>query len=289
MKPGSLLVLGGALGLLLGLLVAWVIFPTQYYDTYPPLLQPAYRQDWIRMTALTYGQEGNWERTQVRLGELPPTEIRQVVAKTLTDAVEAGAPIGVLQRIAQLARHYGVNNVTVQTYTRDVPPAVTPRPTSTPPARTPTSTPTPAGGGIIISTPTPLPPTPTLPPSPSPFTVISQTLTCATHPQIGVSLQVSATVLSARGRPQVQISPLPGVQVWLLGQESADRAITGFKPALGSGYADFIVSPGETYTLYIDVPTGAPVATLQIGPCTEDEGGGWLAHTLTLQRESPGE
>ncbi len=285
MKSGHLLLLGTAVGLLIGLLFAWVIAPVEYYDTYPPLLQPDYRRDWIRMTALTYGQEGNWPRTQIRLHDLAEAEIRQTLARTLDEAVEAGHAISVLQRIAQLAQRYGVDNVTVQVYTREITPTPPAQPSPTPQLATPTAMPP-------ISLPTPTP-SPTLaPPTPTPsdvsippaFAVISQTLTCAAQPQIGVSLQLSETV-TERGRDVVQQTPLPGMEIWLLSAEHTDRAITGFKPAQGLGYADFVVEPGQMYNLYIGTPTGAPAATLQIGPCTPEEGGGWLTHHLILQKE----
>jgi hypothetical protein len=70
--------------------------------------------------------------------------------------------------------------------------------------------------------------------------------------------------------------------VWLLWEDGADRAVTGFNPEMGLGYADFAVAPGQVYKLYIDVPRGAPVSTIQVEPCTGDEGEGWISRLLVL-------
>ena len=89
-----------------------------------------------------------------------------------------------------------------------------------------------------------------------------------------------------RGRERVEQVPQPGRTIWLLWEDGADRAITGFKPEIGPGYADFVIEPGRIYNLYIDTPAGIPVSTLQVAPCTPEEGGGWMARSLIILEES---
>jgi hypothetical protein len=124
-------------------------------------------------------------------------------------------------------------------------------------------------------------PTPT-PDRVTPYQVISQTLHCAEQPRIAVSLLLSQTI-EVRGRERVEQEPQPGREIWLIWEEGADRAITGFRPELGLGYADFIIEPGYVYNLYVDTPTGIPISTLQVAPCTPDEGAGWIVRTLIVQ------
>jgi len=275
---------GLIVGLVGGLIYTWVISPPVYYDTYPPLMTEAYRQDWIKMTALAYGAEGNWARTELRLADLEDAEIRQVVAQTLDAAIAQGRPLLLLQRIAYLADTYGVVSPAVAIYLEQ---PVAPEPTGTllppPPASpSPTLSPTPPPTLTPTLTATPTP-TPQLP---APYSIISQTLRCTTAPQIAISLLLSHTI-EVRSRARVVQTPQPGRTIWLLWEDGADRAVTGFRPELGLGYADFTVEPGRVYKVYIDTPTGAPISTLQTEPCTPDEGGGWIARVLTVLENEP--
>jgi hypothetical protein len=73
-----------------------------------------------------------------------------------------------------------------------------------------------------------------------------------------------------------------GREIWLLWDNGADRAYTGFRPSRGIGYADFNVEPGQTYNVYIDNPWGVPLIVLQVEPCLPVEGGGWLSRKLVV-------
>lgn len=292
MKPGTLLIIGLILGLIGGLVYTWVIEPPAYENTYPPLMHAYYREDWIRMTSFAYGVEGDWERTQIRLQDLAEEEIQNTIAQTLEKAVISGEPIRTLQRLAQLAQHYHIDSPAIAIYASNAPLEV-----PSDPARQATATPTPH---ITTPTRTPVPtaspPPPTVTPSPTltpsiattPYQIVSQTLTCTQQPHIAITLMLSQTV-TKRGRERVEQEELPMTEIWLTWDNGADRAITGFKPDLGLGYADFQVETGEIYKLYLESPTGAPISTLQMMPCTQEEGGGWLSHKLIILREDQAE
>jgi len=283
MKPWGVLIVGLILGLAAGLLYAWVISPPEYYDTYPPLLDKAYRTEWIQMTVLAYGAEGNWNRAQLRLQGLPEADIRPIAAAALDRAVAAGRPLETLQRIAKLAAFYNVDTPAIHIYIGEHGAAPTPAPTTPSQAIPPTSTPT-ATAVPPTNTPLPVPtltPSTPLSPSLSEFHIVSQTLTCTAPPHIAVSLMLSHTI-TVRRREEVEWLPLPGREVWLLWEDGADRAVTGFNPEMGLGYVDFTVVPGQVYKLYIDIPRGAPVSTIQVEPCTADEGEGWISRLLVL-------
>ena len=283
MKPWSVLIIGLILGLAAGLLYTWVISPPEYYDTYPPLLDKPYRTEWIQMTVLAYGAEGNWNRTQLRLQGLSEADIRPIAASALDQAVAVGRPLVTLQRMAKLAASYGIDTPAVHIYTGEEGTVPTPAPTATTKAVPPTSAPT---ATAIPPTNTPIPvPTLTVTTSTTPplseFHIVSQTLTCTIQPQIAVSLTLSHTI-TVRRREEVEWLPLPGREVWLLWEDGADHAVTGFNPEMGLGYADFTVAPGRVYKLYIDVPRGVPVSTIQVEPCTASEGEGWISRLLVL-------
>ena len=277
MKSQRLFQMGVLLGLALGLLYTWKIEPVQYYDTYPPLLQIEYRADWIRMTALACGQEGSLERARVRLQNLPPEEVRREVGAALDAAVAGGRPLPVLQRMAMLAQTYGVDSPAVQIYLASgeevaFSTPLPPQPSPTPLLPTPSPTLVPQTISIV-PTPTPLPP---------PYLVEETRSFCLPAPRIAVSITQEVTV-TVHGHEQLERQGLPGVEVWLLWSDGADRAVTGLRPAQGLGYADFAIEPGETYNLYLDSSTGAPIATLLVQPCTGEEGHAWSSWLLILQ------
>lgn len=277
MKPGAWLAIALLLGVAVGLGYAWGVNPVAYYDTYPPLMHEEYRADWIRMTAFAYGHEGNLSRAQARLQGLSEQEIQRYLAQALEEAVATGRPVPVLRNMAMLAQSYGIDSPAVKVYTSSqaaslpvvplVQPSVSPSPVLTVPVSSPTPSPTATPRFI------PLPITPT--PFTVPYSVDEQIPTCSSEPRIAISLTRVVTT-TVRGRERSEVQEVPGVEVWLLWEGEADRAVTGLRPAQGLGYADFLVDPGKTYNLYIGSPTGVPLATLDIAPCESDSGTSWL-------------
>jgi len=238
------------------------------------------------MTAWVYGSEGDWERTEARLLNLEPSEIRVVAADVLEQATVTGQPVEVLERLAEFAAAYGVSTPGVAIYGQGDVAAGTPVAGAVSGQATPTQVPV-----IPSLTMTPVPTvTPSLTPTQpvtetSPLRIISQTLTCATTPSIAVSLELSRTI-EVRNREEQEIVGLPMREIWLLWDDGADRAITGFRPDLGLGYADFVVIPGRSYNLYIDSPYGRPLLAVQVEACPPDEGTGWVSRYLVLRDET---
>lgn len=280
-KAGWLILVGLILGLAGGLVFTWVIAPPEYYDIYPPLMAPEHRRDWIEMTALAYGAEGDAERAQLRLRGLAAEEIRRVTAQTLDTAAARGRSIEVLRRLAKLAQSYGADTPAVRIYADAeapvTPTAIAPTATATATSIPPTVTPTP-----LLPTPT-LSPLPTPSPAPSPYRVLTPTITCTMQARISLSLYLSPSATEDEVPPD-EWEPLPGEDVWLLWDEAADRAVTGMRPALGLGYADFEVAPGQSYKVYIGSATGAPLVTLPVGPCLVDGDTGWTSYHLQVLR-----
>lgn len=293
MKLWGVVVVGFLLGLVGGLIVTWFVVPLEYYDTYPPMMDAAYRQDWARMVAWSYALEGDWQRTQTRLVDLAPAEVRVAASDVLEQAIAGGRSATVLQRLAELAAAYGASSPAVSIYVQDgSPPEIVATPLPEPTATRPVATSTTAPMRLPTATPRPTL-TPTMTASAPitdavPLRVISQTLTCDPAPFIAVSLTLSRTV-EVRGREQQEIVELPMREVWLIWSDGADRAITGFQPEKGLGYADFEVVPGRSYNLYVDSPHGIPIRTLQVEPCPPAEGTGWVSRHLILQEEEVAE
>ncbi|MEA3308937.1 MAG: hypothetical protein U9Q70_05440 [Chloroflexota bacterium] len=282
LRPPGLLLIGLLLGLTAGLFYTWEVNPVQYYDTSPPLLRRPYRADWIQLVAFAQSYEANLEHAKILLCDLPPEEIQTQLAVALDKAINDGRTLLVLQRLAGLAKEYGVDNLVVQIYTGNQTAELfaTPRTattlTVTPTPRPPTLTPAPTATldpqqFSIVPTPTP---------PPSPYTITATTRSCLPTPRIAISLTHRLTI-TTHGKEELVTRGLPGVDLWLLWTEGADHAVTGLRPAQGLGYADFQVAPEQTYNLYLNQPTGVPLATLPIQPCQTEENA-WTAWLLEV-------
>jgi hypothetical protein len=67
-KTGITFWSGVLLGLVLGLLVGWVIWPTGYYNATPAMLRQDFRDEYLVWVAKDYAATGNLEQAQQRLG-----------------------------------------------------------------------------------------------------------------------------------------------------------------------------------------------------------------------------
>ncbi len=59
---------GAVLGLVVGLLFAWVIWPTSYYNATPAMLRQDFRDDYLAWVAREYAQNRDLQQAQTRLG-----------------------------------------------------------------------------------------------------------------------------------------------------------------------------------------------------------------------------
>lgn len=264
------------LGLTGGLVYAWLIDPVELYNTTPDLLRSDYRHDWIRLAAMAYLVDGDLTRAQHRLEGLPQEDVQTALSALLESYAAQGQPADRMRALASLASRLGVRTGAVRIYLD------TPEPSPTiPPSPSPTPLPT--------ATPPPVPtPTPTATPFVSPLSrvrpyyVLSQTVVCTgTVPQLQVL---------ARAAPEEEgeeLVPLPGVVLWLTWPGGADRAVTGLRPDVDPGYADFTLEPGVPYALSIDEPTAPLISGLTAPPCSEGPGQGSWRLVIVIEPSTP--
>lgn len=258
-RVGLLAFAGGAiLGLILGLIYAWLIDPVELYNTTPDLLRSDYRHEWIRLAALGYLADGDLERAERRLEGLPQEDVQAALAALIESYAAQGRSAEVVRPLSQLAFRLGVRTAAMLIYLETPPSSPTPEPTSTLPSPPTQAPPTP--------TPTPTP-TPFLSPLPSllPYRVISQTQICTTTlPRLQV------LVRAAPEEEGEERTPLPGVVLWLTWPGGADRAVTGLRPEVDLGYADFTLETGVPYALSVDEPVAPLISGLTVQPCPEE-------------------
>lgn len=95
---------GLALGVALGLLVGWVLWPVQYTNTAPAQLRQDYRNDYILMVAAAYRVEENPDAARERLARLDSEQpTRPLIELTETLIAQNGRPddIAMLVRLAE--------------------------------------------------------------------------------------------------------------------------------------------------------------------------------------------
>jgi len=286
------LLTGLIIGIVLGLLYAWVISPIEYVDTTPETLRSDYKDSYRLMIARAYQSTGDLARARARLNLLGDGDSALSLAEQAQRSRAEGGEPEEAQALANLAAILGQSPVLVATSpipvdtlkpteipTLTLSPTQTETPTLefTPTAThtiTPTATLTPTVGptSTVTRTPratntpeptrTPLPsltPTPTLAP---PFVLDKQVQVCnpnLTEPQIQIFINNAA----GQGVPGVEI-----IITWVGGQESF---FTGLKPEIDIGYADFVMAPDILYTLQVS-GGGQLIPDLSIPECEDSSG-----------------
>ncbi len=270
--------LGAIFGLILGLIYAWLIDPVQLYNTTPPLLRSDHRHEWIRLAALGYVADGDMERALARLKGLSEKDIQDALAAMIEAYAAHGQPAPIMRRLSQLAQRLGVTTPAMRVYLET--PVASPGgilPTPMPTVPIPTS-PTP-------SLPIPVATAPYLPGGAlvlSPYRVVAQNMACEGTPgQLRVWVQApppAPTVTPSPRRPTPTPAgpqPLEGVVLWLLWADGADWAVTGMRPWVSPGYADFNLRPGIFYALSVDEPNAPVISGLALPSCPDGEQGSW--------------
>jgi hypothetical protein len=273
---------GIAIGLLGGLVYAWGVEPVEVVNVGPWMMRPDYRQEWVRLAALSYVADGDLERARWRLAELDREDIAAAMEALIDEYAATGRSAETMRRLTVLAQALGVQTpamlVYLETPAASSVPTGTPSPTLEPPfvSSTPTVTLDPVP--TIKPTRTPYPPTATSGPRP-PFQLAAREQVC----EQGQTPHIEVIVQDEQG------GGVPGVELWLMWDGGTDRAVTGLKPEQGMGYADFDAEQGVDYSIGIG-ELGAPLVTgLRLEPCPEEKGkeplvGSWR---IVLERKAP--
>ena len=111
----ALILVGLAMGVGLGLLLGWVVWPTEYTDATPIILQDAYRRDYLRMIAGAYAEDGDLAAAADRLDSLGPNGSEELFSLML-DAILAGNDESETRQLVQLAAALGFTSPAMQPY-----------------------------------------------------------------------------------------------------------------------------------------------------------------------------
>jgi hypothetical protein len=101
------LLTGVVLGIILGILFAWVISPVEYVDTAPESLTNEFKDQYRVLIATAYVANGDLVRAKARLGLLGEADIYLVVAEQAQQMLAEGGSVEEAQALGRLALALG--------------------------------------------------------------------------------------------------------------------------------------------------------------------------------------
>lgn len=270
-------VLALLVGLALGLAYAWIFAPVKVADASPSALRADFKDRYRAVIAAAYVANNDLPRAEARLALLDDPDSYQALSGQAQRALSSGDALQSYQ-LAQLASALqGIGAVVPSsTPTEAVAPPVPPR-DETPVPLPATSTPSDESAPFPEYTPTARPTRTPTPRPGSPFELASQEIVCDETLPEGL-LQVFAMLTT--GRRQI-----PGVEFILSWAGGEERFFTGFKPELGNGYADALLSAGVMYSLRA-ADGGVLLSDLTPPTCTKTSGENYYGGLkIILQRQ----
>jgi hypothetical protein len=273
-RPPLYLITGILIGVLSGLLIAYVILPIRYANTTPAMLSASQKEIYRALIGRAYLYEADAGRAFSRLALLQDNDLNAaLVAGSQQQAASDGDPIAAhgLALLSAYIQQPGQVITPLVALPTEVPSA-----TSSPtgqvtltavatatlkvtlsPSQTPAPTETP------FATFTPRPSATPQPTQGAPYALVSQSGDC-TKNEKGSLLIVNVFDGAGNGVPGVKI------EVSLPNGGSEDF-YTGLYPEINAGYADYTMDPSMTYSLRVGLG-GDPATGLQLPQCTDGNG-----------------
>jgi len=221
----ALLLVGVAVGLGVGFLIGWGVWPVEYYDTDPVDLRGEHKEEYIVLVAAAYALDGDLDHAEDRLAKLEEEDIAQVVGDLAEKYLERGEDSTTTTNLVMLADALGSSTEAMLAYvaTPTLAPTFTPTatevPTSTPtdtplPTETPTVVPPTATSTLVPPTPTYTSVPPTNTPQPPTSTSVPATATSTPVPPTGTpALAQTTSTPTATSQPVGSCPGRPGITV----------------------------------------------------------------------------
>ena len=276
------LLTGLMIGAALGVLYAWVLQPVQYTNTTPASLRADFKDQYRALIASAYMADGDLVRARARLDLLKDQDVYQVLAVQAQQSLAAGKAPQEARALGMLAVALGQSPPTLP-----APAVPTEGSPSAPPLALETQaiTPTLTSTATLITTPSGGTPTPTgqaTQPGPTFAPTITLLPTRTPSPTPGAPFALKSEELSCKddlGTPLVIVQAsdaagqgVPGVEAVVEWDGGESHFFTGLKPELGTGYADFAMTPGVVYTLRL-AAGGQIIPNLTPTECEGQDGG----------------
>lgn len=269
-----------AIGFGLGLAYAWVIRPVRYVDAEPQTLRSDFKDHYRSAIAAAYAANADLERARARLILLGDTDPSQALAAQAQRMLAVGVSDESVQQVAMLSA--ALQGQTAAEFSTATLPIIIPTGTGLPPSQS-ISTATHATGTIIpttiieptvtsipLATATSRPtqtPTPTLG---APYQLVGQDTVC--DPDLAEGL-LQVIVRNALRQP------IPGAEIIITWNSGEEHIFTGFKPELGYGYADYLMTPDVAYSIRM-ADGGTSATELSAPACTDTDGAAYRGGVL---------
>lgn len=273
------LLTGVAIGIVLGIVYAWIISPREIRDNSPASLRSEFKDQYRILIAAAYVATGNLPRAEARLARVGDEDIARALAEQAQRTLAEGSSPREAQALGILAVALGqpTGPSLASQSPRAIIPSLSAETQSSNPEELATSTPsvpetTPPTSFQTLTLPVdqtlpatiaPLPSRTPTPIQASTFVLEEKTFVC--EQEIPVPL-IQLIAQSSDG------SGLPGIEVVISWEGNEEHFFTGLKPEMGMGYADFLMTPGITYSLRL--AAGSEILTnLIAGECETRSGG----------------
>ncbi len=116
MKRLGVFIGGVILGVGIAFLIGWVLFPIVRYDESPASMRSDYRDEYIRLVALTYQTEENLLLAENRLRGLDAASPAEPLIELTGRWIEEGRSKALIAPLALLARDLGANAPVLKPY-----------------------------------------------------------------------------------------------------------------------------------------------------------------------------
>lgn len=243
-RPPLYLLTGLVLGLLFGCILSFVALPLQVASVGPSHLADEHQDQYRLMVALAYASSGDISRAQARLAQLGDPDPARALSAQAQLLLGNRATQREARALASLARDLEAFQASAQSTSVAI---HTPNPENADAAPTPFAAE--EEGGI--------------------YTLSSRELLCESSENPPL---VKLFVFDESGQAQA------GVRLAMHNGESSNEFFTGARPEFGPGYAEYEMTPGETYIL--SIAGSETLAGLQPAACITEAGdpawGAWL-------------
>jgi len=264
--PWLALVIGLLAGLAGGLYYAWFLNPVQFVNVSPQQLNVEDQEEFIRLIAEAYLQDGDLDRAQARLAGLGLRDMAENITVQADAVYLRGGDPYVIRALTTLSEALGGQPLAAELFSGTVAPTNV--------AQAVTLTPTPTGDQGALPTPSVMPElltsTPTFEPPTATPDVFADT-------EFGLTEQETACV-EGEGAGYIEVyvtdedgEGIPAVEVLVEWAEGQDTFYTGLKPGIDPGYGDFLMEADEVYSVTL-VGLGEPVLGLDSAGCRAPTG-----------------
>lgn len=256
------------LGVGLGILISWVLYPNNLEETHPRDLRSDYKDVYRSLIARAYQVNQNLPRAEARLALLGDENPPQALAAQAQRSLAEEGNHELAKILANLSAALQQTPQPPRTSTPTSPLGTQTPGTGTPADKTPVGASPTVGTGTprgteSNTTDTPLPTLTATATEAPPFIIEDHAPLC--DPSLDTPLiQVYATNAAGEGIPGVEI-----IISWP--PDHRETFLTGLKPEIGMGYADFEGELGVEYTLELP-ESGLLLSDLTLQTCQTDSG-----------------